>query len=101
MLTCGRNCGKNGFEQLSEDPEMARVFDDAMTDQSEWLGAAIAAGYDFGAWGSLMDVGGGSGMLLAAMLRTHPGLDRPVTCAIAAHRVSELNAPRKSWQNPW
>jgi hypothetical protein len=67
-------CGKNGFEQLSEDPEMARIFDDAMTNLSEWLGPAIAAAYDFGAWGSLMDVGGGHGMLLAAILRAHPGL---------------------------
>jgi hypothetical protein len=67
-------CGKNGFEQLSGDPETARIFDDAMTDQSEWLGPAIAAAYDFGAWGTLMDVGGGNGMLLAAILKAHPGL---------------------------
>jgi hypothetical protein len=66
--------GKNGFEQLSEDPEMARIFDDAMTDQSEWLGPAIAAAYGFGTWGSLMDLGGGHGILLAAILRAHPGL---------------------------
>ena len=66
--------GKNGFEQLKEDPEMARIFDDAMTDLSRWMGPAIAAAYDFGMWGSLMDVGGGNGILLAAILRAHPGL---------------------------
>jgi hypothetical protein len=62
------------FEQLSEHLEMASVFDDAMTDLSEWLGPAISAAYDFGAWGSLMDVGGGHGMLLAAILRAYPKL---------------------------
>jgi hypothetical protein len=66
--------GKNGFELLSKDGEMARIFDDAMTNLSEWLGPAIAAAYDFGAWGSLMDVGGGNGMLLGSILRAHPEL---------------------------
>jgi hypothetical protein len=65
---------KDGFEQLKDDPVMARIFDDAMSNMSEWMGAAIAAAYDFGMWGSLMDVGGGNGMLLAAILRAHRGL---------------------------
>jgi len=35
---------------------------------------AIAGAYDFGRWGSLMDVGGGNGSLLAAILRAHRDL---------------------------
>jgi hypothetical protein len=66
--------GKSSFELLSENHEMARIFDDAMTNLSEWLGPAIAASYDFGAWGSLMDVGGGNGMLLGTILKAHPQL---------------------------
>jgi hypothetical protein len=66
--------GKDGFELLKNDPEAARLFDDAMTNMSEWLGAAIAASYDFGRWESLMDVGGGNGILLAEILRAHPRL---------------------------
>lgn len=66
--------GKNVFEHLKEHPEMARIFDDAMTNMSELLGPAIAGGYNFGAWGSLMDVGGGNGALLAAILKAHPSL---------------------------
>jgi hypothetical protein len=66
--------GKNGFEQLNEDPEMAGIFDDAMSNLSEWIGPAIAAAYDFGVWGSLMDIGGGNGVLLAAILEAHPTL---------------------------
>jgi hypothetical protein len=35
---------------------------------------SIAAAYDFGQWGTVTDVGGGNGVLLAAILRAHPGL---------------------------
>jgi SAM-dependent methyltransferase len=66
--------GTDGFEHLRRDPEQARIFDDAMTNTSELVGPAIAAAYDFGAWGSLMDVGGGNGILLSKILRAHPGL---------------------------
>jgi hypothetical protein len=66
--------GVDGFEHLRRDPELARIFDDAMTNMSQLAGPAIAAAYDFGAWGSLMDVGGGSGILLSHILRAHPRL---------------------------
>jgi O-methyltransferase domain/Dimerisation domain len=67
-------CGMNAFEYLRLNPELASIFDDAMTTMSELSGPAIAAGYGFGAWGSLMDVGGGSGILLSHILRAYPGL---------------------------
>lgn len=66
--------GTDGFEYLRRDPEQARLFDDAMTTMSELAAPAIASAYDFGAWGSLMDVGGGNGILLSHILRAHPGL---------------------------
>ncbi len=62
------------FEYLRHNPELARVFDDAMTNVSELAGPAIAAAYNFGVYGSLMDVGGGSGILLSHILRAHPTL---------------------------
>lgn len=64
----------DSFEQLRRDPELARVFDDAMTTMSKLVAPAAAAVYDFGAWESLMDVGGGNGYLLAEILRAHPHL---------------------------
>jgi ubiquinone/menaquinone biosynthesis C-methylase UbiE len=64
----------DGFEYLKTRPELARVFDDAMTDTSKLAGPAVAAAYDFGTWGSVMDVGGGNGMFLAAVLDAHPRL---------------------------
>jgi hypothetical protein len=69
-----KTLGMNGFEYLREHPEVARVFDDAMTNISELSASAIASAYDFGRWGSLMDIGGGNGILLAAILKAHRGL---------------------------
>lgn len=66
--------GMNGFDHLRQDPELARIFDDAMTNMSELVAPVIATAYDFGSWGSLMDVGGGNGILLSHILRAHPGL---------------------------
>jgi hypothetical protein len=74
--------GMDGWEYLQKNPGVARIFDDAMTDLSALVGPVIAGAYDFGHWGCIMDVGGGNGILLAAILRAHPGLrgvlaDRP------------------------
>ena len=66
--------GADSFEHLRHDPEQARIFDDGMTTMSQLASPAIAAAYDFAAWGSLMDIGGGNGILLSHILRTHPTL---------------------------
>lgn len=66
--------GMSGWEFLRQNPDEARIFDEAMTAMSSVVGPAVAAAYDFGAWESLMDVGGGNGMLLATILRAHPNL---------------------------
>ena len=66
--------GMDGWEYLRQHPEMARLFDDAMTDMSALAAPAIASAYDFLQWGSVMDVGGGNGVLLAAILHAHQQL---------------------------
>ncbi len=66
--------GMDGFEFLKQHPDQARIFDDAMTSMSAVIGPPVAAAYDFGQWGSLTDVGGGNGILLASILRAHPKL---------------------------
>ena len=66
--------GMEAFEYLKTDPETARLFDDAMTGMSALVGPVVAAAYDFGKWESLMDVGGGNGNLLAAILQAHTEL---------------------------
>jgi SAM-dependent methyltransferase len=62
------------FERLRQNPEEAQVFDDAMTDISAIWAPFIGRCYDFGQWGSLTDLGGGNGLLLAEILRAHPKL---------------------------
>ena len=66
--------GMDGFEFLKQHPDQARIFDDAMTSMSALIGPPVAAAYDFGQWGSITDVGGGNGILLASILRAHPKL---------------------------
>ena len=66
--------GMNEWEYMRQNPELAGIFDDAMTNNSDLTGPAIAASYDFGAWGSIMDVGGGNGMLLSHILKAHKKL---------------------------
>ena len=66
--------GMNAFEHLKGNPEMARIFDDAMTNFSQLTGPSIAGAYDFSRWDSLMDVGGGNGVLLSTILKAHPRL---------------------------
>jgi hypothetical protein len=83
--------GMNVFEYLKEHPEMARVFDDAMTNRSRSIAPAVAMAYDFGAWASVMDLGGGNGMLLSAILMVHTEL-RGVLADLphVVERASEL-----------
>ena len=66
--------GMDGWEYLERNPGTARIFDDAMTDISAIVAPTIASAYDFSKWESLMDVGGGNGVLLAAILRAHRAL---------------------------
>ena len=71
--------GMPGFDYLSCHPGEARIFDDAMTAISSLSASTIATAYDFGQWDSLMDVGGGQGLLLAEILRVHKGLQGVLT----------------------
>ncbi len=62
------------FEFLSQHPEDAAVFDAAMLERTAAFAPSVAAGYDFSDIRTVVDVGGGRGILLAAILRGHPHL---------------------------
>jgi O-methyltransferase domain/Dimerisation domain len=64
--------GKPYFDYLAENPEPARVFHDAMTSFSASVSVAVVDGYDFTGIKKLIDVGGGHGLLLAAILEKYP-----------------------------
>ena len=62
------------FEYLQGNPEEGRLFDVAMTENTARDGIDIAQCYDFSNVGTLVDVGGGQGLLIASILRANPGL---------------------------
>ena len=76
------------------DEEQARIFDEAMATFAPQTSAAIAAAYDFSAFGTVMDVGGGNGALLIGILGAFPRLrgivfDRPEVAERARRKIAE------------
>jgi SAM-dependent methyltransferase len=69
-----RRFGRPYWDDLSADPGLAASFDALMGDRLAADAPAVAAGYAWGTLGSVVDVGGGDGTLLLAILRAHPGL---------------------------
>lgn len=63
--------GMGPFEYFALHPEADRVFNEAMIDWTHQLAGAVASTYDFSPFGTVVDVGGGYGTLLAAILRRH------------------------------
>ena len=81
--------GKEAFEYLRDEPELAKVVNDAMTTLSDVAAVAIVAGYDFGLYRTIVDVGGGQGGLLSEILAATPNargvlFDQPEVVAEAS-----------------
>lgn len=64
--------GKESFDYFAEHPAHAELFNRTMTSISELTDASVVAGYDFSAYSTIVDVGGGHGPLLAAILSAAP-----------------------------
>jgi hypothetical protein len=62
------------FQYFAQQPEAAQVFNQAMTDLSMLDGPAVAAAYSFSGINSIVDVGGGHGLLLATIMAKNPHL---------------------------
>ncbi|HXJ07284.1 MAG TPA: methyltransferase [Candidatus Acidoferrum sp.] len=60
------------FEYFGQHPEEAQVFNDAMTALSTIDSPAVAESYSFDGIHSIVDVGGGHGLLLATILARNP-----------------------------
>jgi hypothetical protein len=63
--------GGSLFEYLEKHPEDLAVFGESMTSLSGTENPAIAAAYRFSGLGTLVDVGGGHGSLLATILKAN------------------------------
>lgn len=66
--------GQPVWDHLRTDPYAAGVFDQAMTEVSAQVNPAVVSSYDFTGLGTVVDVGGGRGALIAAVLTAFPGV---------------------------
>ena len=64
--------GTDSWTFRARHPELSAGFDRAMTALARQVAAAVLAAYDFGRFGTVVDVGGGNGAFLAAILARHP-----------------------------
>lgn len=95
--------GENAFQQIygesiweyrAKRPEESAIFDRAMSALTFASNAAILDAYDFGRFETVVDVGGGNGALLAAILDRHPAVrgvlfDQPHVAANAPAFLAE------------
>ena len=58
---------------MRANPDRWRIYDDAMTGIHDSETMPVLDAYDFGSFQTVVDVGGGNGLALAAILRRHPG----------------------------
>ena len=84
----------DAFTQMAKDPEMARMFDEAMASFAPITSAAIVAAYDFSPFRTLVDVGGGNGAILIGILKANPTLrgivfDQPHAAQTAVKKIAE------------
>src|SRR5262249_640342 len=63
---------KETFEAMAADPEGAAIFYQAMVETTRQAAGALIKAYDFSGVRSSVDVGGGYGVLLAAILAAYP-----------------------------
>jgi O-methyltransferase domain/Dimerisation domain len=66
--------GKPLWEHFKDTPADAQIFNDAMTSLSMMDSPAVAEAYSFEGVGSVVDVAGGHGLLLATVLGRNPKL---------------------------
>ena len=98
--------GERFFEHLAADPEREAAFQASMADRARREAADVVAVYDFAGLRELVDVGGGSGVLLEAILRATPGLrgvlDRPArrrwSAPAPGSRPPASTASPSAWQ---
>jgi len=65
---------ENTFDYLSAHPEESEIFNRGMSDASGMMTEAILSAYSFKRFNKIVDIGGGEGNLLAAILYENPKL---------------------------
>jgi hypothetical protein len=67
--------GEPVFDYLSKHPDESAVFNEGMTGFSSNVAPAVAEAYNFAAFKTVVDVGGGHGMLLNTILQAYAGVN--------------------------
>ncbi|MEU1151051.1 methyltransferase [Streptomyces sp. NPDC005863] len=83
------------FEHLDKNVAFRSVYESAMGELTAELAAELAPALDFGAYGTLVDLGGGDGELLGTLLARAPGstgvlVERPHVIDLARERLDRL-----------
>ena len=65
--------GRPFFQYMDSNPDRWRIYDSAMTGVHDAETVPVLDAYDFGSLRTIVDVGGGNGLALAALLRRYPG----------------------------
>jgi O-methyltransferase domain/Dimerisation domain len=83
-----RRHGTDAWTFRAKDGQRESAFDDAMQEGSSQRARAVVAAYDFSAFSTVVDVGGGRGSLLARILGSYPSVsgvlfDQPHVVAAA------------------
>jgi hypothetical protein len=91
--------GKSFFDYLGDEPEIGKIFNDAMTGLSGLAIGPVVDAHDFTRFGTIVDVAGGHGRLLAAILASAPDAqgvlyDLPEVIAGAPALLQESHAER-------
>lgn len=84
--------GVDFFAYYRQHPDQRVLFDQLMAAQTTPAARAVATGYDFSGFGTVVDVGGGRGALAVELLRAYPHLrgvvfDQPAVSADAREAI--------------
>ena len=86
--------GMSNFEYWERNPDVSKIHDEAMTGLTATETARVLGAYDFAPFRKIVDVGGGNGALLAAILGRQPKTvgvlsDLPHVISLASGVVQE------------
>lgn len=90
-----RVTGRTSFEFFESHAELAATFNEAMSEHTRAVAPGVIEAHDFARYGTVADLGGGDGTLLAAILRANPGVrgmlvDLPSGLKAAPERLADV-----------
>jgi hypothetical protein len=92
--------GMEFFDYLAAHPDEGEIFNQAMNDMGQVIATAVVQSYDFSGIGKIIDVGGGHGTLIAAILQKYPQMtgilfDSPHVAERARESIASAGLARR------